>query len=72
MLYNWSWQSYNGAVLKKLNVHGLIWLGNDTVSLWHGTSVSITVDQCLRKRKFDKEKERLYTVSYISWLLYMV
>jgi len=23
-------------VLKKLNVHGLIWLGNDTVSLWHG------------------------------------
>ena len=36
VLYNWSWQSYNGAVLKKLNVHGLIWLGNDTVSLWHG------------------------------------
>ena len=33
VLYNWSWQSYNGAVLKKLNVHGLIWLGNDTVSL---------------------------------------
>ena len=62
MLYNWSWQSYNGAVLKKLNVHGLIWLGNDTVSLWHGTSVSITVDQCLRKRKFDKEKERFVNI----------
>ena len=37
-------------------VHGLIWLGNDTVSLWHGTSVSITVDQCLR---YPKERESL-------------
>ena len=60
------------VILVRLNCGDSLWLGNDTVSLWHGTSVSITVDQCLRKRKFDKEKERLYTVSYISWLLYMV